>query len=46
MKEAGGITAASKIGISIQLAVIKLENDSERYDNLEDPEEFIIFNLN
>ena len=45
MKEAGGIgLAAPQIGISIQLAVIKLENDSERYDNLEDSEEFIIFN--
>ena len=45
MREAGGIgLAAPQIGISIQLAVIKLENDSERYDNLEDSEEFIIFN--
>ena len=45
MKEAGGIgLAAPQIGISIQLAVIKLENDSERYDVLEDSEEFIIFN--
>ena len=45
MKEAGGIgLAAPQIGVSIQMAVIKLENDSERYDNLEDSEEFVIFN--
>ena len=29
---------------SIQLAVIKLESESERYDNLENSEEFVIFN--
>ena len=35
MKKAGGIgLAAPQIGISIQLAVIKLESNSERYDNL------------
>jgi len=45
MKNAGGIgLAAPQIGISIQLAVIKLESESERYDNLEDSEEFVIFN--
>ena len=45
MKEAGGIgLAAPQIGVSIQMAVIKLESDSERYDNLEDSEEFVIFN--
>ena len=45
MKNAGGIgLAAPQIGISIQLAVIKLESDSERYDNLENSEEFVIFN--
>jgi peptide deformylase len=36
--------AAPQIGISIQLAVIKLESDSERYDNLESSEEFVVFN--
>ena len=47
MKNAGGIgLAAPQIGISIQLAVIKLESDSERYDNLENSEEFVIFNPN
>ena len=45
MKKAGGIgLAAPQIGISIQLAVIKLESNSERYDNLENSEEFVIFN--
>ena len=45
MKKAGGIgLAAPQIGISIQLAVIKLESESERYDNLENSEEFVIFN--
>lgn len=45
MKKAGGIgLAAPQIGVSIQLAVIKLENDSERYENLDDSEEFVIFN--
>ena len=45
MKNAGGIgLAAPQIGLSIQLAVIKLESDSERYDNLENSEEFVIFN--
>jgi peptide deformylase len=45
MKKAGGIgLAAPQIGISIQLAVIKLESDSERYDNLESSEEFVVFN--
>ena len=45
MEKAGGIgLAAPQIGISIQLAVIKLESSSDRYENLEDSEEFIIFN--
>ena len=45
MQDAGGIgLAAPQIGISIQLAVIKLESDSDRYDNLEDSEEFVVFN--
>ena len=45
MKEAGGIgLAAPQIGISIQMAVIKLESDSDRYDNLENSEEFVVFN--
>jgi peptide deformylase len=45
MKKAGGIgLAAPQIGISIQLAVIKLESESKRYDNLENSEEFVIFN--
>ncbi len=45
MKKACGIgLAAPQIGISIQLAVIKLESDSERYDNLESSEEFVVFN--
>lgn len=45
MEKAGGIgLAAPQIGISMQLAVIKLERSSDRYENLEDSEEFIIFN--
>jgi peptide deformylase len=45
MEKAGGIgLAAPQIGISIQLAVIKLESSSDRYENLEDSKEFIIFN--
>ena len=45
MKNAGGIgLAAPQIGISIQLAVIKLESDSERYDNLDNSDEFVVFN--
>lgn len=45
MEKAGGIgLAAPQIGISIQLAVIKLESSSDRYENLEDSEKFIIFN--
>tara|TARA_Y100001935_G_C17033372_1_gene373629 strand:- start:6 stop:566 length:561 start_codon:yes stop_codon:yes gene_type:complete len=45
MRKAGGIgLAAPQIGISIQLAVIKLESDSDRYDNIENSEEFIVFN--
>ena len=45
MNNAGGIgLAAPQIGISIQLAVIKLESESERYDNLENSDEFVVFN--
>ena len=45
MHNANGIgLAAPQIGISIQLAVIKLESDSERYDNLENSDEFVVFN--
>ena len=45
MYNANGLgLAAPQIGISKQLAVIKLESDSERYENLNDSEEFIIFN--
>lgn len=45
MAEAGGIgLAAPQIGISKQLAVIRLDSESERYENIEDSEEFVIFN--
>ena len=45
MEEAGGIgLAAPQIGILKQLAVIKLDSNSERYENIEDSEEFVIFN--
>ena len=42
---AGGIgLAAPQIGISKQLAVIKLTEESNRYPDMEDSEAFIIFN--
>ena len=42
---AGGIgLAAPQIGISKQLAVIKLTEESDRYPDMEDSEAFIIFN--
>ena len=42
---AGGIgLAAPQIGISKQLAVIKLTEESDRYLDMEDSEAFIIFN--
>ena len=42
---AGGIgLAAPQIGISKQLAVIKLTEESDRYPDIEDSEAFIIFN--
>ena len=45
MKLAGGIgLAAPQIGISKQLAVIKIEEDSDRYTGNQESEEFVIFN--
>ena len=45
MEQAGGIgLAAPQIGVLKQLAVIRLDSDSERYQNIEDSEEFVIFN--
>ena len=45
LKEAGGIgLAAPQIGISKQLAVIKLSEESERYPDMGDSEAFVIFN--
>ena len=45
LEAAGGIgLAAPQIGISKQLAVIKLSEESERYPDMEDSEVFIIFN--
>lgn len=45
LEEAGGIgLAAPQIGISKQLAVIKLSEESERYPDMEESEAFIIFN--
>ena len=45
MEQAGGIgLAAPQIGVLKQLAVIRLDSDSERYKNIEDSEEFVIFN--
>ena len=42
---AGGIgLAAPQIGISKQLAVIKLTEESDRYPDMEDSEAFVIFN--
>ena len=36
--------AAPQIGVLKQLAVIRLDSNSERYENIEDSEEFVIFN--
>ena len=45
MEQAGGIgLAAPQIGVLKQLAVIRLNSNSERYENIEDSEEFVIFN--
>ena len=45
MQLAGGIgLAAPQIGVLKQLAVIRLDSNSERYENIEDSEEFVIFN--
>ena len=45
LEAAGGIgLAAPQIGISKQLAVIRLSEESERYPDMEDSEEFVIFN--
>ena len=45
MEQAGGIgLAAPQIGVLKQLAVIRLDSSSERYENIEDSEEFVIFN--
>ena len=45
LEAAGGIgLAAPQIGISKQLAVIKLSEDSDRYPDMEDSEAFVIFN--
>ena len=45
MEQAGGIgLSAPQIGVLKQLAVIRLDSNSERYENIEDSEEFVIFN--
>ena len=45
LEAAGGIgLAAPQIGISKQLAVIRLSEESERYPDMEDSEAFVIFN--
>ena len=45
LREAGGIgLAAPQIGVSKQLAIIQLSDDSERYPEVEASEAFIIFN--
>ena len=45
MASAGGIgLAAPQIGISRQLAVIKLTEVSDRYPDMEDSEAFVVFN--
>ena len=45
LEAAGGIgLAAPQIGISKQLAVIKLSEESSRYPDMEDSEAFVIFN--
>ena len=45
LEEAGGIgLAAPQIGISKQLAVIKLSEESDRYPDMETTEPYVIFN--
>ena len=45
LEAAGGIgLAAPQIGVSRQLAIIKLSEESDRYPDMEDTEEFVIFN--
>ena len=45
LEEAGGIgLAAPQIGISKQLAIIKLSEESDRYPDMETSEAYIIFN--
>ena len=45
LEEAGGIgLAAPQIGISKQLAIIKLSEESDRYRDMETSEAYIIFN--
>ena len=45
MRSAGGIgLAAPQMGISKQLAVINIEEDSSRYPDSQQSEEFVIFN--
>ena len=45
LAEAGGIgLAAPQIGVSKQLAIIKLSEVSDRYPDMEDSEAFVVFN--
>ena len=45
MAEAGGIgLAAPQIGVLKQVAVIKLDSESKRYEIQEDSDEFVIIN--
>ena len=45
LEAAGGIgLAAPQIGISKQLAIIKLSSESDRYPDMEDSETYVIFN--
>ena len=45
MYHADGVgLAAPQIGVSRQLAIIKLSEESDRYPDMEDTEEFVIFN--
>ena len=45
MEEAGGIgLAAPQISISKQLAIIKLDESSERYPEIESSPEYVMFN--
>ena len=47
LEEAGGIgLAAPQIGISKQLAIIKLSEESDRYPDMETSEAYVIFNPN